>query len=195
MMAEQGFHPVMAKQSRTRIEGKAPFTKHLLRLRHRDHLGTTLQDEVPELILVNSHDRSSAYKLFAGVMRIVCENGLIIASEDYGSFSLRRSGSKQLGQQIIETTGEVISITAKAFESVNQWKGISLTPPQQLALAAAASELKRTPASNRRSSSNPADRLTTPIRAGIAISGGQPMFCRNHSSGEGSREPPPPAGR
>jgi len=36
----------------------------------------------------------------------------------------------------------VISITAKAFENVNQWKGISLSPPQQLALAAAASELK-----------------------------------------------------
>jgi hypothetical protein len=29
-------------------------------------------------------------------MRVVCENGLIIASEDYGSFSLRHSGSKQL---------------------------------------------------------------------------------------------------
>jgi hypothetical protein len=142
MMADQGFFPVMAKQSRTRIEGKAPYTKHMIRLRHRDHLGQTMHDEIPELVLINSHDRTTAYKLFAGIFRLVCENGMIISSEDYGSFSLRHSGGKQLGQQIIDTTGEVISITAQAFENVNHWKGISLTPPQQLALAAAASELK-----------------------------------------------------
>jgi Domain of unknown function (DUF932) len=142
LMQDQGFFPVMAKQSRTRIEGKQPFTKHLIRLRHRDHLGTTLSDEIPELVLINSHDRSSAYKLFAGVFRLICENGMIIASEDYGSFALRHSGVRDLRQQIIDTTGEVLSITAQAFENVNQWKGISLTRPQQLALASAASELK-----------------------------------------------------
>jgi Domain of unknown function (DUF932) len=142
MMEDQGFHPVMASQSRSRIEGKAPFTKHMVRLRHRDHLGDTMQDEVPELVLVNSHDRSSAYKLFAGLMRIVCQNGLIIASEDYGSFSLRHSGSRDLRQQIIDTTGEVIGITAQAFENVNRWKQIELTRPQQVAFATAAAELK-----------------------------------------------------
>jgi Domain of unknown function (DUF932) len=142
MMRDQGFYPVQAKQSRTRIEGKQPFTKHMVRLRHTDHIGLTLADEVPELVLVNSHDRSSAYKLFAGVFRLICENGMIIASEDYGSFSLRHSGSKQLGQQIIDTTGEVLSITAQAFENVNQWKQIELTRPQQVAFATAASELK-----------------------------------------------------
>ncbi len=142
MMEEQGFYPVMATQSRSRIEGKAPFTKHLVRLRHRDHLGQTMHDEIPELVLVNSHDKSSAYKLFAGVMRIVCQNGLVIASEDYGSFSLRHSGSRDLRQQIIDTTGEVLSITAQAFENVSEWKQIELTRPQQVAFATAAAELK-----------------------------------------------------
>ena len=142
MMEDQGFHPVMAKQSRTRIEGKAPFTKHMIRLRHRDHLATALHEEVPELVLVNSHDRSSAYKLFAGVFRLICENGMIIASEVYGSFSLRHSGSRDLRQQIIDTTGEVISITAQAFENVSQWKQIELSRPQQVAFATAAAELK-----------------------------------------------------
>ena len=142
MMQDQGFYPVQAKQSRTRIEGKAPFTKHLIRLRHSEHIGQALAEEVPELVLINSHDRSSAYKLFAGVFRLVCENGMIIASEDYGSFSLRHSGSRDLRQQIIETTGEVLSITAQAFENVTEWKAIELTRPQQVAFATAAAELK-----------------------------------------------------
>jgi Domain of unknown function (DUF932) len=66
MMEDQGFHPVMAKQSRTRIEGKAPFTKHMIRLRHSQHLAAALHDEVPEMVLINSHDRCSAYKLMRG---------------------------------------------------------------------------------------------------------------------------------
>ena len=132
----------MAKQSRTRIEGKQPFTKHMIRLRHLDYLASGLHDEVPELVLVNSHDRSSAYKLFAGVIRVVCENGLVIASKDSGSFSLRHSGSRDLRQQIIDTTGEVLSITAQALENVNAWKQIELTRPQQVAFATAAAELK-----------------------------------------------------
>ena len=142
MMADQGFFPVMAKQSRTRIEGKAPFTKHLIRLRHLDQIDRPATDEVPELVLVNSHDRSSAYKIFAGVFRLICENGMIIASEDYGSYSLRHSGSRDLRQQIIDTTGEVLSITAQALENVDAWKQIDLTRPQQVAFATAAAELK-----------------------------------------------------
>jgi Domain of unknown function (DUF932) len=114
----------------------------MVRLRHSQHLAAGLHEEVPEMVLINSHDRSSAYKLFAGIFRLVCENGMIIASEDYGSFSLRHSGSRDLRQQIIDTTGEVIGITTQAFENVSQWKQIELTGPQQVALATAAAELK-----------------------------------------------------
>ncbi|WP_435018416.1 DUF932 domain-containing protein [Tundrisphaera sp. TA3] len=142
MMADQGFHPVMASQSRSRIPGKGVFTKHLVRLRHRDHVDTGLHAEVPELVLVNSHDRTSAYKIFAGILRTVCSNGLVVCSEDYGSFSLRHSGSRSLRDQIIETTGEVIGVTRKAFDDIREWKGITLTRPQQLALANAAMEIK-----------------------------------------------------
>ena len=142
MMADQGFHPIMAHQSRSRIPGKGVFTKHLIRLRHADHLDTGHHAEVPELVLVNSHDKTSAYKIFAGIMRIVCTNGLIACSEDYGSFSLRHSGSRSLHDQIIETTGEVIGVTRKAFDDIREWKGISLNRPQQLAFAESALELR-----------------------------------------------------
>ena len=141
MMEDQGFRPVFACQSKSRIEGKGEFTKHMLRFRHVDTLATR-SPEVPELVLVNSHDRTSAYKLYAGIFRMVCENGMVISSEDYGSFSLRHSGRLDLKQQVIETTGEVIGITRQAIANVEDWKGINLTRPQQLAFAAAASELK-----------------------------------------------------
>src|SRR5690242_13986784 len=59
-LREAGFVPTAAMQSRSRQEGKQDFTKHLLRLRRVDDLGWSKPD-VHEVVLVNSHDGTSAY--------------------------------------------------------------------------------------------------------------------------------------
>ena len=46
----------------------------------------------PELVLVNSHDRSSAYQLHAGLFRFICGNGMIIADATFERVSIRHSG-------------------------------------------------------------------------------------------------------
>jgi hypothetical protein len=67
----------LAEQSRTRIPGKGDFTLHMVRFRHAEHLSPlAVGAEVPELVLVNSHDGASAYKFMAGVFRLVCSNGV-----------------------------------------------------------------------------------------------------------------------
>src|SRR6476469_6888602 len=72
MLRDKGFHPVRAEQSRARIDGKGAFTRHLLRFRHADHLSPlTVGAEVPELVMVNSHDGTSAYRFLAGIFRLV----------------------------------------------------------------------------------------------------------------------------
>src|SRR3954471_4469210 len=48
MLRDRGFMPVRAQQSRSRIEGKGAFTKHLLRFRH-DSLIDASGGEIPEL--------------------------------------------------------------------------------------------------------------------------------------------------
>ena len=62
--------------------GKRPTIhhKHCVRLSHRDFLDTLSPDETrPEIVIVNSHDGSSSFRIMAGIFRLVCENGLIIA--------------------------------------------------------------------------------------------------------------------
>ena len=49
----EGFQPFMACQARSRIEGKAEFTKHMIRFRHQNQI---IGDTANEIILVNSHD-------------------------------------------------------------------------------------------------------------------------------------------
>jgi hypothetical protein len=82
-MRSEGFLPVAAMQSRTRIEGKQDFTKHLIRFRDVRNGDApairTLGEVYPELVLTNSHDGASAYKLDAGLFRLVCTNGMVVS--------------------------------------------------------------------------------------------------------------------
>jgi hypothetical protein len=143
ILADHGFLPVRAEQSLVRREGGAAFAMHMLRFRHRDFLTMAkVGDELPELVLRNSHDRSCAYQFTVGVFRLVCSNGAVCAVGDFGSFAVKHVGGPDFDKQIIDTTFRVVEETPKVMETVNAWKGIELTSPQRHAFAAAALELK-----------------------------------------------------
>ena len=46
----------------------------------------------PQILLTNSHDGKSSFKFEAGIFRLVCSNGLVIKSHDFGSFNIRHMG-------------------------------------------------------------------------------------------------------
>ena len=48
--------------------------------------------EYPELLLTNSHDGTTAFKLDVGIFRLVCSNGMVIKSQDFGSMKVRHYG-------------------------------------------------------------------------------------------------------
>ena len=139
---DSGYNVVSATQSRSRIIGKGDFTKHMLRLRHKDYMQVAnVGDEVPELVLVNSHDRSSIYNLMLGIYRLACSNGMMVASGKIDSLSVRHSGSKDLLQEVIDVSAEVIKEAPKALRQINRFKNIPLSPAEQLAFATGAREL------------------------------------------------------
>src|SRR3954469_20490701 len=133
LLEDQGFRVTSARQSRSRIEGKAPFTRHMLRLRHESHLDD--HGEVPEVVLVNSHDCSSAYRVFSGVFRLVCENGMIVQSSDFGSFSIRHSGSRDLFAQVREATAQIMEGVPSIMNRIEAWKDIILPRSRQVEFA------------------------------------------------------------
>lgn len=143
MLREQNFLPIMAKQSRTRIPGKGDFTKHMIKFRHADMLNTlnVVGDEIPELLLVNSADRSSAYKFLSGIFRLICENGMIVMSDNFGEFKVRHTGDVDLKSQVIDASFQVMEAAPKAMDQINTWRSIELSPPQRLAFAESAKEL------------------------------------------------------
>lgn len=64
----------MVYQTRVRDEGKCEHTKHMLRLRH---VGQIISGEANEIVLFNSHDGTSSYQMLSGVLRFVCQNGMV----------------------------------------------------------------------------------------------------------------------
>ena len=59
-VTRQGIQPRAHQAMPTRIEGKGDFTRHMLRFRHTDHMGVSGRAEIPEVVMVNSHDGTSA---------------------------------------------------------------------------------------------------------------------------------------
>lgn len=67
-LRKEGFEPFMVAQGKSRVEGKAEFTKHMIRMRHAGH--ASAKPEANEIILINSHDGASSYQMLAGVFRL-----------------------------------------------------------------------------------------------------------------------------
>src|SRR5256712_3444832 len=137
-LMQQGFLPVRAQLSCTRIEGKGDFTKHLLRFRHASMADSAVQSTVPEIVLINAHDGSSAYHLSLGLYRVVCTNGLVVKSAGIEDIRVRHSGRASLIQEVIEGSYRIIEEAPKALAQVAQWQHLQLAPLEQEILAEAA---------------------------------------------------------
>ena len=143
---KEGFVPVKVNQSRSRIEGKGDFTKHIIRLRRREHITGEIKvgQEVPEICLTNAHDRSSAYILNMGIWRYVCGNGMQVQSAHLSEIRVRHSGRQDIVGEVIEGSFKIIEDAPRVLEQIGHWKGMELSTKEQEALAVAAIELRGT---------------------------------------------------
>lgn len=136
-LRKEGFQPFEVRQTKVRKEDKRDFTKHMVRLRHPDALGDNA--EVPEIILINSHDGTSSYQLLAGFFRMVCSNGLI-SGNVVNDVKVRHTGN--IIDNVIEGSYRVLDNIEAIGERIETYKSIMLERPQQLAFAKAAVALR-----------------------------------------------------
>lgn len=139
-MEGQGWYPVQATESRTRIGDRRGFTRHMLRFRRSDDRLPMVGDSFPEIVLVNSHDGSCAYQIHAGLFRLVCSNGMVIADADVGKIKRRHTGDA-VGE-IIESTCEIVEDLPRIAGKVNTFREIALSPGEQEVLAASALHMR-----------------------------------------------------
>ena len=85
-----------ASQAGTSKKDRIGYTKHVLRLRRPEDAGSP---DAPELLLTNSYDGSSSYRLDLGVYRQVCANGLVVGST-WDSVRVRHIGEDAIPEMI-----------------------------------------------------------------------------------------------
>ena len=141
-LAGEGFLPFAAMQQRTRDESKRDYTRHLIRFRHPGMVPQAVGDVIPEIVLLNSHDGSSAYRLMAGLFRLVCRNGMVVSESMCADVSVRHSGN--VVDTVIEGAYQVLDNTRIAIEASQTYQQIALTSREQEAFGDAAAELRWT---------------------------------------------------
>ena len=75
IMADYGYLPTQAAQKRSR-KASADHAAHMLAFSKTTDI-VEAGDIRPEIILYNSHDGTGSVKLFAGVFRFICSNGIV----------------------------------------------------------------------------------------------------------------------
>lgn len=99
----------------------------------------TLGTIYPELVLTNSHDGASAYKLDAGLFRLVCLNGMVVCDANIGQINVRHTGNSD---SIIDASYSIVEEFPKVLESVEQFSQLQISASQQQAYATAALALR-----------------------------------------------------
>jgi len=151
-----GYEVVDAKQVKARKKSTNGYQKHMITFEHPDYKVDQVKEveiadgvtetqihkptEYPQILLTNSHDGGNAFTLSAGIFRLVCSNGLVIKSEDYGSSRLVHKGySFEAVQKLVQEFEGTIS---EVLTKITAMKRKQLTDAQILQFAKQAALLR-----------------------------------------------------
>ena len=130
-----GWKPIEAKEVKARKLSTKGFQKHLLVFRNDDVVinGKDGDTVFPQILLTNSHDGKNAFTFQAGLYRLVCENGLVIADTQFEDVKMRHMGYTFEDLQVL--IKEMVEKLPLTVESMNQMKAKELEQEQILAFA------------------------------------------------------------
>lgn len=114
-----GLTPVYASQTRTRDNGRMGHAKHMIRFRP-DHAPLIVGEALPEVVLINSHDGSSGFKLWLGLFRLVCGNGMVVADTTLQAVSVpHRTNAVELANT---RSLDLIGRTSNIVDSIERFR-------------------------------------------------------------------------
>ena len=128
-----GWNVVDAKEVKARKQ--VGYQKHLVVFRNNDVVinGKDGDTVFPQILLTNSHDGKNSFSFQAGLFRMICENGLVIATKQFENYKIRHMGYDfETLQGVIK---DMISNLDLTVESMNKMKETELTEEQTLDFA------------------------------------------------------------
>ena len=170
-----GWKVIDAKEVNARTKGTRGFQKHLVVFRNPDIVINQMPNNIvqsstsptgyrrtdgtfakknpidtvfPQILLTNSHDGKNAFTFTAGLFRMICENGLVVSTNEFEKVAIRHMGYdfEELQKQVTEMT-ERLPLTVesmnKMIETTMDQKSILKFAKDMLAVRFPEDELRR----------------------------------------------------
>ena len=133
-MAKLGWGVADVKQAGSKRGGEA-FKKHMVTFRNENVIikGEDGETVYPQILLSNSHDGLSSFQFRAGLFRLVCTNGLVISTQDFGSMRIRHKGYSF--EELKKTVMELVEKLPVTVETLNKFREVTLSEEQKHELA------------------------------------------------------------
>jgi len=139
-MALLGWNVVDVKEVKARKQ--IGYQKHLVVFRNNDIIidGDDGDTVYPQILLTNSHDGKNAFTFTAGLFRMVCENGLVISTQEFESMKIRHYGYDF--ETLQATIKEMVEKLPLTVDSMNKFKSTKLNDEQAKDFASKAIALR-----------------------------------------------------
>jgi hypothetical protein len=133
----RGYQKHLIRFARTRdlerFQGQLEPGKHVIN--HRKPLATRM-----DILVVNSHDRTSGYQLYGAPKRLVCYNGLVVSDATMQHLSIRHVGFDPV--KVVAASLGMAEVIPLVLETMASWQDRVLTDAEKAELAERALDIR-----------------------------------------------------
>ena len=132
-MASLGWNVVDAKQVKTRKN--AGYQKHMVVFGNDEIVinGEDGDTVFPRILMTNSHDGKNSFQFQAGLYRLVCSNGLVIADAEFANMKIRHMGYDL--SELSTVISEIVEKLPLTVECMNKLKAKQLSEEEKVKFA------------------------------------------------------------
>ena len=137
---DMGFVVDSVTQRKTRKPGGSGFGKHMVKLSHPELLKATEHNDLKlQLIITNSFDGSSTFRMQLGFYRFVCGNGMVVG-ETLETYSHKHTGL--ILEELDESIDRIVAQTNKLSEIISKMKQKKMNAAEIIAFETEAVKLR-----------------------------------------------------
>lgn len=115
---------------------------HMLRFRHVDIDPLAMPDGFPEIVLINSHDRTKRFRLLAGVFRMICSNGIIVGTHTMQPIVQTHYHIRESLVDVVTGVNALAARTGMLTETISRMQHHEMTPERRVSFAEEAIKLR-----------------------------------------------------
>lgn len=142
-MDKLGFQLTGAKQSNSGVDLRKNWGIHITRFQHPELYIKNSEGGIearPEVVLLNSHDGTRPIQFEMGLFRLVCSNGLVVKTQDFGGF--RERHTKFDFPTIKGMIEEKVTGLKPVVQKISSWNGKLMTDKERFQFAVEALALR-----------------------------------------------------